>query len=107
MDCTHEAASQDEPKFASLNRYAHNFQIPTIEITTEPEEIEYTSDRIESASFGLVSVGTPRVGGPRRCTKDTRLAPERHDDIQDPNLTRVAFGERTRQQPDADVVAEE
>ena len=100
MDCTHEAASQDELKSASLNTYAHNFQIPIIEITAEPEEIEYMSDRIESASFGLVSVGTLRVGGPRSCTKDTRVATERHDDVQDPNLT---FGERNRQQPDADV----
>lgn len=105
MDRPHEVSSQ-EPESDPLNTYANIFQIPTIEFTTEPEEIEYPIDGTDPARPEPASSRITGIRRPQSDAKDTRLAPKRHDATQNPNLTRCMLGKHARQQPDADVVAE-
>lgn len=106
MDRTHETSSQEDPESSPLNTYANIFQIPTIEFTTEPEEIEYQIDGADPARREPASFGVTGVTSPQRGAKDTTLVPTKHDAKQNPNLTVFVFGNQVRQQPDVDVVTE-
>jgi hypothetical protein len=96
MDRPHEASSQ-EPQSDPLNTYANIFQIPTIEFTTEPEEIEYPIDGTDSARWEPASSRITAIRRPQSGAQDTRLAPKRHDATENSNLTRFMFGKQARQ----------